>query len=96
MNYLFEESEEESDPFSHFSKSLIGVCSWSGCFSKNFSVEAVGSHEWNAGSVSPLWGCESFDFSRFLISAGVWGKVPQALRNFACKNYNLAVLMSRF
>lgn len=85
--YLSSECDEESDLLSHSSKSLIAEGCKSDCFSSlSFSRLSFWSHEWHVDDfVSLFWGSKSFSFSLFRISTGVCGKVPQALRNLACR-----------
>lgn len=75
--------------FPHSWQGFIGVGEsngWtSGC---SFSKDVLGSQEWNLeGSESWSGDGDFFNFSDALrISIGVPVKVPQALRNLACRN----------
>lgn len=79
---------EEPGPFPHSSRSLTGVGGCSGWFSCwSILMDVLGSQELNFdGSESLSWWGEPFNFEEaFRSSTGVSTRVPQALRNLACK-----------
>lgn len=79
---------KEGDSLPHSSESLMGEGGWSHSLPRwSFVIDVLGSQEWNfEDSLSFPEEGEPFNFwDAFRISAGVSIRVPQALRNLACK-----------
>ena len=87
MNNLLGVCSNESMLFPNFWQRFMGVGGSNGWTSScSFSTDVLGSQEWNLEGSESLSGASDFNFSDALrISAGVPAKVPQALRNIACR-----------
>lgn len=88
MNNLLGVCSNESMLFPNFWQRFMGVGGSNGCTSScSFSTDVLGSQQWNLECSESLSGAgDAFNFSDALrISTGVPVKVPQALRNLACR-----------